>query len=56
MFLYNVWREHTDWDLAFLGETAKEMVVEFNVPPETPLEDPPAEFVPPTDQFPLVAN
>ena len=32
------------------------MVAEFNVPPETPLADPPTEFVPPTDQSPEVTN
>ena len=36
-FIYNVWREHPEWDLFFLGETAKDMVAEFNPPPETPL-------------------
>ena len=48
-FLYNVWREHPEWDLFFLGEAAREMVAEFNAPPETLLDDPPAEFVPPAD-------
>ena len=48
-FLYNVWREHPEWDLFFLGEETREMVAEFNAPPETPLDDPPAEFVPPAD-------
>ena len=32
------------------------MVAEFNAPPDTPLADPPAEFVPPTDQSPEVAD
>ena len=32
------------------------MVAEFNAPPETPLEEPPAEFVPPDNQSPQVAN
>ena len=32
------------------------MVVEFNVPPETPLANPPTEFVPPADQSPEVAD
>ena len=32
------------------------MVAEFNAPPETPLADPPAEFVPPTDQSPEVPD
>ena len=54
--MYNVWREHLDWDLSFLDEAAKEMVAEFNVPPETPLNDPPAEFVPLADQSPQVAD
>ena len=49
-FMYNVWLEHPKWDLSFLGEAAREMIVEFNVPSETPLNDPPAEFVPPVDQ------
>ena len=48
-FLYNVWHKHPDWDLTFLGEATKEVIVEFNVPLETPLNDPPTEFVPPTD-------
>ena len=49
MFIYNVWREHLEWGLSFLGEVAREMVAEFNAPPETPLVDPPTEFVPPAD-------
>ena len=32
------------------------MVAEFNMPPETPLTNLPAEFVPPTDQSPEVAD
>ena len=48
--MYNVWREHLEWDLSFLGEAAKEMVAEFNAPPETFLNDPLVEFVPQTDQ------
>ena len=32
------------------------MVIEFNAPPETPLNDPPTEFVPPTDQSSQVAH
>ena len=32
------------------------MVAEFNVPPKTPIADPPAEFVPPADQCPEVAD
>ena len=32
-FMYNVWREHPEWDLSFLGKAAREMVVEFNAPP-----------------------
>ena len=51
-FIYNVWREHPEWDLSFLEEAAKEMVAEFNTPPETLLADPPAEFVPSADQSP----
>ena len=39
-----------------LGEAAREMVLEFNAPPETPLEEPPAEFVPAVDQSPQVAD
>ena len=48
-FIYNVWREHPEWDLSFLREATREMVADFNVPPETPLTDPPAKFVPPAD-------
>ena len=55
-FLYNVWREHPEWDLAFLGEMAREMVTEFNTPPKTPLDNPLAEFVPSTDQPSYVAD
>ena len=40
-FMYNVWHEHPEWDLSFLEEVAREMVVEFNAPSETPLNDPP---------------
>ena len=47
---------HFKWDLSFLEEAAKEMVVEFNAPPETPLADPPTEFVPPADQSTKVAD
>ena len=32
------------------------MVAEFNAPLETPLAEPPTEFVPPTDQSPEVTN
>ena len=56
VFMYNVWREHPEWDLSFLGEVAREMIVEFNAPPKTPLNDPPAKFVPPADQSPQVAD
>ena len=48
-FMYNVWREHPEWDLSFLGEVAREMIAEFNAPLETPLNDPPTEFVPLVD-------
>ena len=34
-FIYNVWHEHPKWDLSFLGEMAREMVVEFNGPPDS---------------------
>ena len=54
--IYNVWRELPKWDLSFLGEAVKEMIAEFTAPPETPLADPPVEFVPPTDQSPEVAD
>ena len=54
--MYNVWRKHPEWDLLFLGEAAREMIVKFNVPPETPLNDPPTKFVPPADQSPQVAD
>ena len=55
-FIYNVWREHLEWDLSFLGEVAKEMAAEFNAPPETSLEEPSAEFVPAANQSPQVAD
>ena len=55
-FIYNVWRKHPEWDLSFLGEAAREMVAKFNAPPKTPLEEPPAEFMPTADQFPQVAD
>ena len=55
-FMYNDFHEHPEWDLSFLGEVAKEMIAEFNAPPETPLTDLPAEFVPPTDQPPKVSD
>ena len=42
--------------MSFLGKAAREMVAEFNAPPETPLEEPPAEFVPAADQSPQVTN
>ena len=29
-FMYNVWCEHPEWDLSFLGEAAREMIAEFN--------------------------
>ena len=32
------------------------MVAEFNAPLETPLAEPPTEFVPPTDQSPEVTD
>ena len=51
-FIYNVWREHPEWDLSFLGPAAREAIAAFNAPPETPLEEPPAEFVPLADQSP----
>ena len=57
-FLYNVWHEHPEWDLSFLGEAIREMITEFNAPPEIPLKDPsidpvlPAELVPLADQPP----
>ena len=43
--MYNVWRKHPEWDLSFLGEAAREMIAEFNAPPETPITDRPTEFV-----------
>ena len=48
-FIYNVWHEHPAWNLSFLGEAAREMVVKFNAPPETPLIDLLVEFMPPAD-------
>ena len=51
-FIYNVWREHPEWDLSFLGEPAREMVTEFNAPLETPLDEPLSEFVPAVNQSP----
>ena len=55
-FMYNVWHEHPEWDLSFHREAAREMIVEFNAPPETPLTDPPAEFMPLTNQSPEVTD
>ena len=55
-FIYNVWRERSEWDLSFLGEVAREMVAEFNAPPKTPLEESPIEFVPIANQSPQVAD
>ena len=55
-FIFSVWREHPEWDLSFLGPAAVETVAEFNAPPETPLEEPPVEFVPPADQSPQAAD
>ena len=55
-FMYNVWCEHPKWDLSFLGEAAREMITEFNVPPGTPLNDRPVEFMPLADQSPQVAD
>ena len=55
-FIYNVWREHPEWDLSFLGEATREMVGEFNAPPETPLADPLVEFMSPADQSPEVTD
>ena len=54
--IYNFWREHPEWDLSFLGEAAKEMVAEFNAPPETPIEESPTEFVPAANQSPQVVD
>ena len=54
--MYNVWHKHPEWHLSFLGEPAREMIFEFNAPPETPLNDPPVEFVPPANQSPKVAD
>ena len=51
-FMYNVWLKHPKWDLSFLWEVAREMVTEFNASPKTPLNNPPAEFMPLTDQSP----
>ena len=33
IFIFNVWQEHLEWDLSFLGPTAVEVVAEFNAPP-----------------------
>ena len=33
-----------------------EVVAEFNAPPETPLEEPPDEFMPPASQSPQAAD
>ena len=54
--MYNVWRKHLEWDLSFLEEAAREMVTEFNTPPETPLNNPLAEFVPLADPSSQVAD
>ena len=35
---------------------AREVVAEFSAPPKTPLEEPPAEFVPPANQYPQAAD
>ena len=51
-FIYNIWREHPEWDLSFLEEAAREMVAEFNAPPKTPLDEPPTEFMPAANQSP----
>ena len=48
-FIFNVCHKHLEWDLSFLGAAAREVVAEFNAPPETPLEEPPTEFVPSAD-------
>ena len=42
--------------MSFLGPAAVDAVAEFNAPPETPLEEPPSEFVPPSDQSPQAAD
>ena len=55
-FIFNVWCDHPEWDRFFLGEAAREMISEFNAPPETPLEEPPAEFMPTADRSPDVAD
>ena len=55
-FIYNIWCEHLKWDLSFLGEVAREMIVEFNTPPETPIADLLTDFVPPADHSPEVAD
>ena len=55
-FMYNVWHEHPEWDLSFLWNVAREMIAEFNAPQKTPLNDPPAEFVPLADQTLQVAD
>ena len=55
-FIYNIWHEHPEWDLSFLGEAAREMITKFDAPLETPLADLPAEFVPPVDQSPEVTD
>ena len=55
-FFVHVWRKHPEWDLSFLREAAREMIAEFNAPPETPLNDHLAKFVPPADQSPQVAE
>ena len=51
-----MWCEHPEWDLSFLREAAREIVVEFNALLDTPLNDPPVEFVPPAYQSPQVIN
>ena len=55
-FIYNVWHEHPKWDLFFIGEAVREMIVEFNMPPKTPFADLRAEFVPPIDHSPEVTD
>ena len=44
-FIYNVWREHPEWDLSFIREAAREMIIEFDAPPETPLAYLLVEFI-----------
>ena len=52
--MYNVWREHPEWDLSFLGEVAMEMVAEWTFPFVTPIEEPSGDLALPAEPAPPV--